>query len=217
MSLGKDRPRRLEILERRSVHDGFFGLEVLTLRHELFAGGWSEPLRREYFRQRRAVTILPYDPRRDLVVLVEQFRAGAIDGPESPWLLEAAAGLSEEGESPEEVARRELAEECGLEARRLERAVSWWSSPGGASEHVTAFIGEVDAPACGGVHGVAGEHEDIRTHVLPATEAFALLHQGRITGASGVVTLLYLESQRPRLREQWGSAGEGLASAAGAG
>lgn len=217
MSLPEDRPRRFEILERRPVHEGFFGLEVLTLRHELFRGGWSEPLRREFFRQRRAVTVLPYDPHRDLVVLVEQFRTGAIAAPEGPWLIEAAAGLAEEGESPEQVARRELFEECGLEAKRLEQAVSWWSSPGGASEHVTAFIGEVDAPAGGGIHGAVHEHEDIRTHVLSAAEAFGLLHAGRITGATGVVTLLWLEAQRPRLRREWTACGPGLASNAGAG
>lgn len=208
--------RRFEILERHQVHDGFFGLEVLTVRHELFSGGWSAPLRREYVRQRRAVTVLPYDPRRDLVVLVEQFRAGAITAPDGPWLIEAAAGLAEEGEQPETVARRELVEECGLGARRLERAVSWWSSPGGASEHVTAFVGEVDAPETGGVHGLAHEHEDIRTHILPAARAFALLREGRITGATGVVTLLWLEANRERLRRQWTAPGEGLASRAAA-
>ncbi len=200
--------RHFEILERRRRHDGFFKLDLLRLRHERFDGGWSVPLRRELFLQREAVAALPYDPRRDRVVLIEQFRAGAIEAPEGPWLVEAVAGLREPGEDPEEVARREVAEETGLAVGRLERAGAYRSSPGATNELVHVYLAEVEAPAEGGIHGLAGEHEDIRSMVVTADEAFAWLETGRVTAATAVVPLLWLRVHRPRLRRLWTGDGE---------
>lgn len=192
-----------EILERERLFDGFYRFERLRIRHERFRGGWSPPLWRELLVQRDAVAVLPYDPRRDLVVLIEQFRAGAVDADEGPWLLEAVAGLQEPGETPEEVARREIREEAGLEAARLERVCSYRSSPGGTSERVEVFVAEVTAPAVEGVFGLDGEHEDIRTRIVTAEAAFAAVAEGRILAATAVVPLLWLQAHRARLRRAW--------------
>ena len=198
-------PPRLhyEILERRPVHDGFYRLELLKIRHERFAGGWTPPLHRELLVQRDAVAVLPYDPVRDVVVLIEQFRIGALHAPEGPWLLEAVAGLVEPGETPEEVARRELREEAGLEARRVVHAGAYRSSPGGTSERVEVFVAEVRAPREPGTFGRTDEHEDIRTLPLPAAEAFARRARGEITAATAVFPLLWLEAHREGLRRRW--------------
>jgi ADP-ribose pyrophosphatase len=195
--------RRVEILERRSAHQGFFSLDVVRLRHTLFAGGWSEPLTREVFTQRRAVAVLPYDPEGDRVVLVEQFRSGPLDVLAEPWLIEAPAGLVEPGESLEDVARRELREECGLGAGRLERAVSFFSTPGASSEKVTLFVAELLDEPKGGVHGLEDEAEDIFNHIVPAETAFGWVREGRVTGMTGVLGLLWLELHRDRLRRLW--------------
>lgn len=198
-------PERLhfEILERQRLHDGFYAFDRLVIRHELFGGGWTPPLRRELLVQRDAVAVLPYDPVRDRVVLIEQFRVGAIDAEERPWLLEAVAGLREPGESPEEVARRELREEAGLVAGRLEFVGRYRSSPGGTSELVDVFVAEVQAPETGGIFGLAGEHEDIRTYIVDPADAFAAVAQGKIVAATAVVPLLWLQTHRPRLRQLW--------------
>lgn len=206
MSLGPGSPPGYEILERRTEFRGFFSLDVLRLRHRLFAGGWSAVLRRELFNMRRAVVVLPYDPLADKVVLVEQFRTGALDICDSPWMLEAVAGLAEPGEAPEAVARRECLEECGLAPRRIEHACDYLSSPGATSERVAVFIGEVTAPAAGGIFGHEGEGEDIRSHVLAAADAFARLERREIIAITAVVSLLYLRQHRERLRAAWGAA-----------
>lgn len=196
---------RFRILQRARLHDGFYRFEVLTLEHERFAGGWSGPLRRELLVQRPAVAVLPYDSVRDRVVLVEQFRTGCIDGPGEPWLIEAVAGLAEAGEAPEAVAAREIGEETGLAVVRMEPVCRYVASPGGTSETVQVYVGEVAAPETGGLFGAAHEGEDIRTHVLAADEAFAMVRDGRITAANSVIPLLWLELNRERLRREWGA------------
>jgi ADP-ribose pyrophosphatase len=199
-------PKRVDIVERRRVHEGFFKLDVLRLRHELFAGGMSELLTRELWVQRGAVTVLPYDPARDAVVLVEQFRTGAIEAPEGPWLTEGVAGLLDEGETPEQTAAREVREECGLELGRLDFAGVYLASPGTTSERVHAYVGEVEAPSGdgGGTRGgLATEHEDILARVVPADEAIALFRRGRIVAANTVIPLQHLMLNRERLRREW--------------
>ncbi|HET6467395.1 MAG TPA: NUDIX domain-containing protein [Geminicoccaceae bacterium] len=196
-------PESYEILERREAHRGFFRLEVLKLRHALFRGGTSPVLTRELFHQRRAVTVLPYHAPRDEVVLIEQFRVGAIEADGRPWLLEAPAGMVEAGETVEAVARREVQEECGIEIGRLERAHDYLSSPGCTTERVSVFIGEATAPHAGGIFGEPEEAEDIRSHAVPAEQAFAWLREGRLTAVTAVITLQYLMLHRDRLRREW--------------
>ena len=88
-----------EIISREVLQQGFFRLEAITLRHRLFEGGWSEPMRREVHMRKDAVGVLLYDVAQDALVLVEQFRAGAVDDPATPWKLEFVAGLVEAGET----------------------------------------------------------------------------------------------------------------------
>ena len=197
------RPSRIEIVRRERLYDGFVTLDLLEVRHELFAGGMSAPLRREVLGQRRAVAVLPWDPRTDRVVLVEQFRAGLVDEGPGAWSLEAVAGLLDAGEASEAAAVREVREETGLEVAHLAAAGSYHSSPGVTTERVSCFVAEVTAPGGGGLHGLAAEHEDIRAHVMPRAEAVACLEDGRITVANTVVPLQWLCLNHERLRQAW--------------
>lgn len=196
-------PGSWEIVEQREAYRGFFSLDVLHLRHRLFSGGWSPVLKRELFRTRRAAVVLPYDPVRDVVVLVEQFRTGAMGAGQPPWMIEACAGLTEPGESAEDVARRECLEECGLEPRRLAFCCEYAASPGSMTEWVSVFVGEITAPEHGAVHGVAAEGEDIRTHVLPLAEALERIGDRRIVAITAVVSLLWLQANKARLVQEW--------------
>ena len=96
-----------ELLERKTLFQRFFRVDLLTLRHRLYQGGWSEPLQRELLMRRPAVAILPYDTTHGLIALVEQFRVGATESRHSPWCLELIAGIGdEEGEALTELAQR---------------------------------------------------------------------------------------------------------------
>lgn len=190
----------VELLKRETLHQGFFRLEALELRHRLFEGGWSEPMRREVHDRFDAVGVMLYDPDRDSLVLIEQFRAGAVDDSVSPWKLEFVAGLVEEGESVEDVARREAWEEAGCKVAELIRLHTYYPSPGACNEQVTLFCGLVDTQGLGGIHGLDEEHEDIRVHVMPFANAWELLEQGRLDNAMSLIGLHWLNSQRASLR-----------------
>jgi len=190
----------VELAERRCLHQGFFRLEELHLRHRLFEGGWSTPMVREVHHRYNAVGVLLYDVERDAVALVEQFRAGAIDDPASPWKVEVVAGLVKPGESVAEVARREVMEEAGCEVGELIELHTYYPSPGACDEQVTLFCGLVDSRGLGGVHGLDEEHEDIRVHVLPFTRAWELLQAGRLDSAMCLIAFYWLAGERASLR-----------------
>lgn len=193
----------VEVLEKRVGYDGFFKVNSYRLRHRLFAGGWCEPIVRELFERGHAVALLAYDPRRDQVVMIEQFRIGALETASSPWLLELIAGIIEPGEAPDEVARRESEEEAGVTLGRIEHAMSYLVSPGGTTERIEIFIGEVDASQANGLHGLPEEGEDIRVHVIDRQNAYALVQSGRIDNAASIIALQWLQLHHDALRSRW--------------
>jgi ADP-ribose pyrophosphatase len=197
------RDRRVEVLERALAYDGRFKIFRYRLRHTRFAGGMSPELTRELFERGHAAAVLPYDPAADAVVLVEQFRIGALGSPYDCWLLEPVAGIIEAGETPHEVARREAMEEAGLEILELIPACEYFVSPGGSSERCRVFIGRVESGRAGGVFGHAAEGEDIRAHVVPFSQARAWLDDGTLCVASTVVAVQWLALHRDEVRARW--------------
>ncbi len=193
----------VEIAEHTIGYQGFFRLERYRLRHRLYDGGMSRWLNRELFERGHAAAALPYDPQRDCVVLLEQFRIGALAAPEGAWLLEIVAGIIEPGETADEVVRRETVEEAGCTLTDLEPICEYLVSPGGTSERISLFCGRVDAGAVGGIHGLAAEGEDIRVMAVGFAKALELLRSGRINSASPIIALQWLQMHRDRLRRQW--------------
>ena len=195
----------VEVLAVETGYKGFFRINRYTLRHKLFAGGWSATLTRELFERGHAAAMLPYDPKTDQVVLLEQFRVGALGSERSPWLLEMVAGMIEPGEEAGEVIVREAQEEAGLSMGRSRFALSYLVSPGGTSERIDVFVGEVDSRKAEGLHGLAEEGEDIRLHVVSREQAYRWVEEGRIDNAATVIALQWLQLHLAELREQWGS------------
>jgi ADP-ribose pyrophosphatase len=193
----------VEVLERSVVYDGYFRMDRYRLKHRLFDGGWSEEFTRELFERGHAVALLPYDPARDEIVLLEQFRIGAYAAGRAPWLIEVVAGIIDPGETPEEVARREAVEEAGLHVTEMMKVADYLASPGGTSETVTLYCGRVDAGEVGGIHGLDEESEDIRVMALPFDEVAALLAEPRTHNATLLIALQWLTLHRDELQRQW--------------
>ena len=188
--------------KRETVFQGFFRMDKLWLTHPRFDGREMPVFTRELFIRGDATCVLPYDPVRDEVVLLEQFRLGALGRKQSPWLLELVAGMNEDGESPEDVAQREGQEEAGLTFRKLTKICDYMVSPGGTTELIHLFCGQISTEEAGGLFGVEHEHEDIRAHVVSADEAIAMIHDGRINNAAAIIALQWLELNRSSLRKE---------------
>ena len=197
----------LEILDKTTVFQGFFRLDRYSLRHRLFAGGWSTPMQREVLERGHAVVVLPYDAVRDELVLIEQFRVGAAFASRSPWLLEAIAGMVEPGEQAEQVAKREAEEEAGLTITELWPMLSYLSSPGGTTERFQLFLGRLTQPVSGGIFGLAEEHEDIKVHLMKREQAMQLLAEQKIDNAASVIALQWLALNLDKVNAAWGEQG----------
>jgi ADP-ribose pyrophosphatase len=195
--------KAFEILSKETGYAGFFRLEKYRLRHTLFAGGWSGEIERELFGRGKCVAVLLYDPERDAVVLIEQFRIGAIGCPERAWLIEIVAGAIEDGETAEEVAHREAEEEAGCSIEELFKVMHFYTSPGGYAEIITLFCGKVDSREVGGVHGLDHEDEDILVRAVPFNEAYGMIESGEIDSAIPILALQWLALNRDQLRQKW--------------
>lgn len=192
----------VEIAETTVGYQGFFRLERLKLRHKLFAGGWSQWFSRELFVRGDAVAAILFDPVNDRIGFIEQFRVGALKTHYGPWCLEVVAGISEQGESPEEVIVREIEEEAGISAVELLPICQYLSSPGGSDEQLHLFCALCDLSAGGGNFGLSSENEDIRLHVAPSQQVFDALYTSRFNNAATLLCLQWLQINHARLRNR---------------
>ncbi|MDF3030483.1 MAG: nudF [Moraxellaceae bacterium] len=188
--------------KRETLFQGFYRVDKLHLRHRQFAGGMGPVITREMFVRHPAVGLLVYDADADSVLLIEQFRVGALAN-EYPWQMEIVAGLVEPGESQEMVARREAQEEAGVAVDLLEKVMEFLPSPGGSDESFTLFVARADLSMAGGIHGLPEEGEDIRVNVMSLNQALAALQRGRINNAPAIIALQWLALNKPRLQARW--------------
>lgn len=196
-------PATIDIIEKRTVFQGYFRVDAYTLRHALFDGGWSAPMSREVFERGHAAALLPYDPALRKFVLCEQFRAGAYAGGMDPWQLEVVSGIIEDGEAPETVVRRETEEEAGRTVLDLWPVQRYLASPGGTSETIALYLGRISTEGAGGIFGLPGENEHIRAKVLGEDELKELMDAGALTNAATLILAQWFFLNRDRIRAQW--------------
>lgn len=193
----------IEVRDRFICHAGFLTLVRYRLRHGLFGGGWSDVITRECIERLNAAAVLLYDPCRDLVVMVEQFRIGALECESGAWVAEPPGGLVAPGDDPAAVAVREAHEETGCSVTDIQPIASFHVSPGVSAERLHLFCGRTDASRAGGIHGLAAEGEDIRVLVLDAKQALADVQAGRMGTMTAIIALQWLALNRQRLRRTW--------------
>jgi len=195
----------VKIIQHETLYQGFARLDRYRLRHRLYDGGFSDEMEREVFERRHTVGVLLYDPRRDEVVLVEQFRLPAHLAGFPAWELEIVAGITDhDGESAADLARREAREEAGIEIiGELVPVHHFMPSPGACTERVAVLCGRVNAEGAGGIHGLKHEHEDIKVVVLSFRAAMKLLRADKIGNGLTVLALYWLAANRAGLRQSW--------------
>ncbi len=141
----------------------------------------------ELIRHPGAAGVLPFlsDPEGPdpTILLIQQYRYAA-DGP----LYEIPAGRLDKGEDPAACARRELLEEVGVTAGRLERLTTIWTTPGFTDERIHLFWA---ADLSSGKHAREPD-EFIEVVPTPVSKALTLIRDGVISDAKTVVGILYM-------------------------
>lgn len=193
----------VQITSQSRGYDQFFAVDDLKLRHRRFDGEMSQEIERAVFLMVDSVTVLPYDPVSDRVLLIEQFRSGPlVRGEKSPWSVEPIAGRIDAGETPEEAARRESMEEAGLSDLKLEKIAQYYPSPGAISEYLISYIGITNlANVTAGTAGVAEEGEDILRRIISFDDLMNMVTEGVAGNGPLVLSAYWLATNRDRLRE----------------
>lgn len=197
----------IDIVDVEELWRGHTRLDRVRLRHQLFAGGMGTEISREVVERGAAVGVLPYDPIRDEVVLIRQFRIGAWRAGDDPWLVETVAGLIEDGEDPEDVARREATEETGCIIGALHPVCGYYPSQGLLSEYIHLYCGITDREGAGGIFGLDHEGEDIEAFVVPWRQVLEDVDAGRHNDAKIMLAIRWLESRRDGFRRKAGRKG----------
>ena len=192
-----------QIIERKRVFQGYFAIDQLTIKHRLFNGRWSNEFRRELFERGSVAAVLLYDPALQKVILLEQFRVGALASEKSPWMFEIVAGIIEEGENTREVAIREAEEEAGQKISELIEIGHYFATPGGSSEGVTLYCAKVDASDAAGIYGLEDENEDIRVFTMDIDELKKGLDEGLFENATSLIALQWLLLNREKVHKIW--------------
>jgi ADP-ribose pyrophosphatase len=192
-----------ELVRQEVAFQGYFKVVRYFFRHGLHQGGQSKVISREVFERGQAAAVLPYDPIRDEVVLIRQFRAGAYVAGHHPFTWEIVAGIIENGETAEALVRREAVEEAGLTVVDLVPMQNVMLTPGACSEACHIFLGRADTATAGGIFGVESEGENILVKVMSFSEAYALVERREVDNAVSVIALQWLALHREEIRRHW--------------
>ncbi len=144
--------------------------------------------------------VLPFDPDRSCVLLIQQFRYPAYVRNGPGWLWEIVAGMQDKGRDRVAVAYAELFEEAGYHIDDLAPIAHFYPSPGGLSERMYLYLGYISPDrhvAAGG--GLPSESEDIKVALFPLAEALGMVESGEICDAKTIIALQWLALHRNNL------------------
>ncbi|NND18160.1 MAG: NUDIX domain-containing protein [Silicimonas sp.] len=192
----------VEIMATRQPYTDYFAVREDDLRFPTFDGGKSTGVTRATFLGGDAVTVLPYDPALDCVLVIRQFRHGVFArGDAHPWLIEPAAGRIDPNEEPETTALRELHEETGIDGAKLHLVARYYPSPSAYSEYIFSYVAIADLSGRDGTtSGLESENEDIMSHVIPFERLMELVSEGAANTAPLILSAFWLAGRRASLR-----------------
>lgn len=186
--------KEFKIIKKENLYKGFFSMNKYSICHSKFGGGMTRVFERELLERGHAVAVVPYDPIKKKLVLIEQFRPGAMFDRESPWLIEVPAGIIDKNEAPEVTVERELQEETGLSCKEVKFISKFFISPGGCTETISLYTCNLDIEEekVRGIHGLDVENEDIRVTIKSLEEALQMIENGEICNAMTIVGIQYI-------------------------
>ena len=180
---------KFKIINSRNIYNGFFKMNEITLRYKKFDGNWSNDVKRELFGGAQVSAVLPYDPLRKEIILIQQFRPGTISKNYDNYLNEIVAGIIDEGESPEKAAKRECFEETGCKVKKLIPIQGYFPAPGSSQSFYHLFIAEIDTFKGKRIMGLDSENEDILVKSYKIDEVKKKMKNGEILNGLTLIAL----------------------------
>lgn len=177
------------INNKKKLYEGFFKLHDIEFSHIMHDGKWSQNISREIFSGAHVSTVLPYDPINKKILLLKQFRVGVVSRGVDPLMTEIVAGIIDEGESPEDAARRECLEETGCKVKKLENILSYFPAPGSSESYYHLYLGEIDSFVGEKIFGHKDENEDILVKSYDVSEVKDLLNKKKIINGLTLIAL----------------------------
>jgi ADP-ribose pyrophosphatase len=184
---------KFNLLDKEIIYQGFHSIELLKFNFNKFSGELSNNVSREVFQRKPCVGVIPFDPIRQEIILIEQIRPGPItNNHPTPWLLEIVAGIVDENEQAEITVLREAKEEANCNITQIIPIYEYYVSPGCSSEIIKLYCGITDTTHAGGIYGLSDENEDIKVHVVKLQDAFTMLNSGKIINAATIIAMQWL-------------------------
>ena len=180
---------KFKILKKKNLYNGFFKMNEVTLKYKKYDGSWTNKIKRELFGGAKVSAVLPYDPIKNEIVLIQQFRPGTISKNDNNYLDEIVAGIIDPGETPEETAIRECYEETGCKIKKLTSIQGYFPAPGSSESYYYLYLGEIKAISETRIMGLESENEDIFVKSYKIDEVRSKMNDGKILNGLTLIAL----------------------------
>ena len=180
---------KFEIINKKNIHSGFFKMNEYILKYKKYDGSWSKEVKREIFGGAMVSAVLPYDPVKREIVLIQQFRPGTIAKEFNNYLYEIVAGIIDSGEKAEDAAKRECLEETGCKIKKITPIQGYFPAPGSSESFYHLFLGEIDTFEGERVMGLESENEDILVRSYKLSDVKEMMEKGEILNGLTLIAL----------------------------
>jgi ADP-ribose pyrophosphatase len=180
---------KYKIINKKKLYSGFFSLNKYEFIHQKHDGIWTNKVEREVFSGSHVSALLPYDPIKKEIILIQQFRAGVLSRYDDDYLYEIVAGIIDENESPEETARRECLEETGCEVNKITPIQNYFPNPGSSESYYHLFLGDINSFTGERIRGIESENENILVKPFKINQVRKMLKDKVITNGLTLVAL----------------------------
>jgi len=180
---------KYKIINKKNLYSGFFNLNKYQFIHQKHDGDWTNIVEREIFSGAHVSTLLPYDPIKKEIILIQQFRAGVLSRYDNDYLYEIVAGIIGENEKPEETAKRECLEETGCEVKKIIPIQAYFPAPASSESYYHLFLGEINSFDGERIKGLEDENEDILVKSFKIENVRNMLKEKKIKNGLTLIAL----------------------------
>ncbi len=180
---------KYKIINKKNLYSGFFSLNKYEFTHEKHGGNWTDKVEREIFSGAHVSTLLPYDPLKKEIILLQQFRAGVLSRYDDDYLYEIVAGIIDKDEKPEDAARRECFEETGCEVKKILPIQNYFPAPGSSESYYHLYLGEINSFDGERIMGLESENENILVRSFKIEQVRKMLKDKQILNGLTLIAL----------------------------